>query len=75
MTKSHYKASFLRSNETKEKRTSTLAEFEALGLGYNFINTIFQEIDDTSLEEMNTFIKDVLNPDKSVEVIIGPKDI
>jgi|GEM_PF-153649 len=72
-TKIISKANFLRINETKEERISNLAYFEVTGLGYEFLNQFFEEIDKTSLEEINTYIKDILNPDKGVEVIIGQK--
>ncbi|MFB0565337.1 MAG: M16 family metallopeptidase [Candidatus Aminicenantaceae bacterium] len=72
-TKVNSKASFLRINEIKETRTSNLAFFEAVGLGYEFINQFFVEVDNTSLEEINSYIKDILDPNKAVEVIIGPK--
>lgn len=73
-TKINTKASFLRSNETKETRARNLVSFEALGLGYEYLSGFFLEIDAISLDEINTYIKDVLNPEKGVEVIIGPKD-
>ena len=68
------KASFLRKNETKEKRASNLAFYEARGLGYEFLNGFLLEIDAIGLEEINTYIKDILNPEKAIEVVIGPKD-
>ncbi|MFQ6109016.1 MAG: M16 family metallopeptidase [Candidatus Aminicenantales bacterium] len=68
------KASFLRINETKEERTKSFAAFEALGLGYQFLTSYFHEIDQISLEEMNACIKQILDPQKSVEVIVGPED-
>lgn len=74
VTKSNAKASFLRENETKEIRAGNLVSFEALGLGYEFISGFFLEIDAISLDEINSYIKDVLNPEKGVEVVIGPKD-
>jgi predicted Zn-dependent peptidase len=69
----YYKGSFLRQIETKRGRTFSLLYCEALGLGYSFLDRIFQEVDRTSLEEMDAFIKDVLSPDKRIEIIIGPK--
>lgn len=68
------KASFLRDNETKDTKTLNLASFEALGLGYEYFNDFFKEINEITLEEMNTFIKDVLDLEKATEVIVGPKD-
>lgn len=71
-TKSYYKGAFLRQTETKEGSTQALLYFEALGLGYDFFDRVFQEIESTTLEEINTFIKDNLNPEKRIEVIVGP---
>jgi len=74
VTKINAKASFLRENETKEIRAGNLVSFEALGLGYEFLHGFFLEIDAISLDEINTYIKEILNPEKGVEVVIGPKD-
>ncbi len=74
VTKRNAKAYFLRNNETKEIRVGNLVFFEALGLGYEFLNGFFQEVDAINLDEINAYIKNILNPEKGVEVIIGPKD-
>jgi predicted Zn-dependent peptidase len=74
VTKINAKASFLRENETKIIRAGNLVSFEALGLGYEFLSGFFLEIDAIGLDEINTYIKDILNPEKEVEVVIGPKD-
>jgi predicted Zn-dependent peptidase len=72
-TKISSRANFLRLNETKEARVSTLSDFEALGLGYEFFNRFFAEVGTVSLEEMNDFLKEILSPEKGVEVVVGPK--
>lgn len=74
MTKIYSKGDFLRANEIKTTRTANLAILEALGLGYEFLSKLFQEIDTVSLEEINAYIKEILNPEKSVEVIVGRKE-
>lgn len=74
VTKTQSKASFLRNNETKEAKTFNLAAFEGLGLGYEFLNNFFKEINAITLEEINAYLKDVLDPEKGMEVIVGPKD-
>jgi predicted Zn-dependent peptidase len=74
VTKVNLKSSFLRNNETKDARASTLSYFEALGLGLDFFNAFFSEIDAVITEEMNAYIKDILNPEKKLEVIVGPKE-
>jgi len=74
IAKIYTKASFLRNNETKEIRARNLASYEARGLGYELFNGFFPEIDAIGLDEINTYIKDILNSEKAVEVVIGPKD-
>lgn len=73
VTKVYYKSTLLRENETKDQRTQTIAEMEALGLGNDFITRIFQEIEAVTIDEMNAFIKSVLDPDKAFELVIGPE--
>jgi len=72
-TKTHSKGSFIRESETKDSKTYSLVTFEALDLGHDFLNRILPEIDATSQEEFNDFIKNVLSPNKAVEIIVGPK--
>ena len=72
-TKISSKADFLRFNETKEARISSFSNFEALGLGYEFFDRFFSEIEVISLDEINAFIKEILNPEKAMEVVVGPK--
>lgn len=74
VAKIYTKTSFLRNNETKETRARNLASYEALGLGYEFLSGFFLEIDAIGLNEINTYIKDILNSEKALEVVIGPKD-
>lgn len=74
VTKIQSKAMFLRDNETKEAKTLNLAAFEALGLGYEFLNNFFKEIDEITIEEINAYIRDFLDPEKGMELIVGPKD-
>lgn len=72
VTKIYSKTFFMRNNETKETRTYSLGTFEILGLGYEFLNKIFQEIDATTLEEINSYIKNILDPEKGIEIVVGP---
>ena len=73
MTKEYTKASFLRSNETKRARTATLAYFEIMELGLDSFKNIFGEIDSIGLEEMNSYIREILDPAHRIEVMIGPE--
>jgi len=74
-TKTNTKAEFLRNNENKDERAMTMAYFEALNLGYDFINRYFEETDAISLEEFNGFIKKALDPEKAIRIIVGPKSL
>jgi len=73
VTKIQSKASFLRLNETKESRTLNLGMFEVQGLGYKFVNGFFQEIEEITLEEMNAYIKETFDPEKKVQIVVGPR--
>ncbi len=73
ITKIHSKGWFMRESETKDDKTYNLVAFEALELGCEFLNKVLSEMDATSLEEFNAFMKDVLSLDKAVEIIVGPK--
>jgi len=66
------RAEFLRLYETKSSRSECLAEFEILGLGYGFFTEFLTVLDSLALQDFNDFIKAVLNPESSVEVVIGP---
>jgi zinc protease len=67
------KAQFLRLNETKDKRASTFAIFEALGLGFDFFSKFPQDVENATLADMNAHIKNILPPEKASLVIVGPK--
>jgi predicted Zn-dependent peptidase len=68
------KASFLRSNETKEIRTFNLGFFESIGPGFPFLEDFFSYVDRMTPGELNTYIKEVLKPDHLVSIIIGPPE-
>ena len=73
VTKINARCHFLRENETKEGRVQNMDFFEATGLGYKFINTFFGQVESTTLEELNQYLRDVLNPERSIVVTVGPK--
>jgi len=73
VTKTFSRAVFLRAHETKSARTRTLALFEILGLGYDFINTFFEEMEKVTQEEINNYIKIMLNPENRILVTVGPE--
>jgi predicted Zn-dependent peptidase len=67
------KTAFMRDNESKAARAGTLAFLEAEGLGLEFFDGLFAEIDAVTLDEINAAIKEILAPGKALEVIVGPK--
>jgi predicted Zn-dependent peptidase len=71
-TKIYARSELLRDLETKRKKTSLIAAFESLGLGADFINGITEEIQDITVDEFNTYLKKILDPNKNVTVIVGP---
>ena len=74
VTKQFSRADFLRRNETKKGRSFTLAYLQANGLGWRFYWNIPAEIEKTTREEFNSYLRDTLHPDRLVEIIIGPQE-
>jgi len=72
-TKSMAKAGFLRSAEMKATRTRVLGGFEVLGLGFEHISGLFEAIDDVTLEDLNAYIRAVLDPEKALRINVGPE--
>jgi zinc protease len=73
VAKAGLKSLFLRGNETKISRASTLASFEALGLGADFFEAFAAEVDAVALDEINAHAKSVLDPAKGHWVMVGPR--
>lgn len=71
-TKVRSKADFLRDNETKMRRAQWLAYFEAMGVGFDFLEAFFFQVDLITIEDFNAYLRKVLNPDQLLEVVIGP---
>jgi zinc protease len=71
ITRVRSRADFLRDNETKASRVQWLAYFEALGVGFDYLEAFFSQLDQVTLEDLNTYLKKVLNPDQLLEVVIG----
>jgi zinc protease len=75
MTKTLARAQILRTNEAKKPRAQTMGLCEVLGLGFDYLSSVFAGIDAVTPAEMNAFIKDVLDPDKSLLVLVGGKKL
>lgn len=73
VTRVRSRADFLRDNETKEERSQWLAYFEALGVGFDYLEAFFSQVDQVTLEDLNTYLKKALAPDQLLEVVIGRK--
>ncbi len=73
VTKEYSKSEILRHAETKHSRSLFAALFEEYGLGHDFLFHIDAEIDSVTLEEMDDFIEEILDPSHQVEVTIGPE--
>jgi len=68
------KMEFLVQNESKENRAYNLGNFESLGVGFSFLDDFFNRVDNITLSQFNDYVKNVLNPERMIEVIIGPKE-
>jgi len=63
---------FLRDNEVRPARTHNLAAFEAQGLGLDVYSGLREALAAVSLEDLNAFLREVPDPERSVSVLIGP---
>jgi len=66
-------ADFLRANETKANRTSTLGFFESTGLGADFFDQFAGELSSMTHDETNAAVKRLLDPARASWIIVGPK--
>ena len=73
VTKTLLRANVLRANEMKSPRARTVGQLEMLGLGGEYFEAFFADLEALTLDEFNAYIKSVLDPSRSLIVIIGPK--
>jgi len=66
------KADFLRSAETKVERTRLFGRFEVIGLGFEHISGFFGAVDAVTAEDLNSYIRTVLDPGKALKITVGP---
>ena len=71
MTKSLARAHLLRSLERKNARAQMMGQWEILGPGLEAFEGVFDGLDAVGLGELNAFIGDVLDPAKSLLVVVG----
>jgi zinc protease len=66
------RAAFLRANETKQQRVQTISFFEMTHLDHSFFLNILDVLKGITRDEFNAFLKEVLNPENSVSIMVGP---
>jgi zinc protease len=71
-TKTMAKAVFLRLAETKAERSRLLGQLELLGLGFEHISGIFGAVDAVTREDLDSYIRTVLDPGKALKITVGP---
>jgi predicted Zn-dependent peptidase len=71
MTKSLARTNLLRSLEGKKARSEMMGRWEVLGLGFEAFDRLFDSLDAVGLDEMNAYIRDHLDPSRSLLVIVG----
>jgi len=74
-TKTAAAADFIRENETKIGKVATLAYFESVGLGLSYFSGLSAEIEALTLDEVNSYIRSILAPEKAFEVVIGSESV
>jgi len=74
MTKAYAASQFMQHNEVKEDRTRTLGYMEMMGLGFDYFADFLPEIESVSLQEINSFLKEILAAPNRALVILGPPD-
>jgi predicted Zn-dependent peptidase len=63
---------FLRATEAKGPRLRTLGLYEALGLGPGSVADLLAAVKAVTREEMEAFIREVLDPARALKVTVGP---
>jgi len=67
---------FLRRNEARNARAWNMAAYEALGLGHDFLERISGLLASVTVEEMNAFLAEWLDPARAINVTIaGTKSV
>ena len=72
--KGYYLGSYPLSLETVEGEGGKLLQAACYGLGDDFISAYLKRLEAVTLEAVNALAKSLLEPDKLVIVLVGPKD-
>lgn len=75
LAKSLARTQILRANEAKKSRAQAMGVWEVLGLGFDYLSAVFDSIDGVTAADLDAFIKEVLDPDKSILVLVGRKNL
>ena len=70
-TKAILTSEFLRTNETRDRRTGMLGYFEAVGLGADYFEAFPTAVEAVTVEEINAYIKSAGDPAKATVVLAG----
>lgn len=71
-TKAYMQADFWRENETRERRSATLAFMEGMGLSYRLAGDLNMRLAAIKQDKFNRFIRDWLAPERWFCLRIGP---
>jgi predicted Zn-dependent peptidase len=71
MTRNLARARLLRTTEAKRNRAQLMGLLEVLGPGLDELSGIYDRIEVVTIEDLNAFIRDILDPEKSILVTIG----
>jgi zinc protease len=74
MTKTLARAQLLRTSEAKKFRAQMLGFWQVLGLDFGDLGGVFARLDAVTVDEMNAFIGEFLDPAKSILVVVGGKN-
>ncbi len=66
------RARFLRAAEAKSSRLRTLGLYQAIGPGVEAFARLLAAIEAVTRDDLNAFIRDVLDPARAVRVTVGP---
>jgi zinc protease len=70
-TKAMVTTEFLRTNETRDRRTGMLGFFEAVGLSCEYFEAFLEEIKAVTTDEINAFIRSFADPANASSVLVG----
>jgi len=70
-TKSYFAGSFVRTRETPQTVAEDLWLIESQHLGADYLDRLLETIGETTAEDCIKFVKETVNPDKLVVIVVG----